>query len=400
MKVDRRQVLKVIGGVCLGVACHKRFGELDSFIEQKMGADHIPGVVVALIKDGRLHWHRSYGWADREKQIPISEIRVQNIGSISKTFTTTALLQLWETGLFDLDDSINQYLPFEVKHPFHPRAEITFRQLLTHRSALRDGTAYAEHYLCGDPRLTLGEWVSEYLVPEGSLYDAEENFEKWAPGEQWRYCNVAYGVVAYVVERLANLPFEEYCQENIFKPLGMKNTSWYLENIDVSLHSIPYTWIEGGAPRGPSWGGLPLGVIGGSTTGETRDGYNGNCLYSHPNFPDGFLRTSVRQLSDYLCAYLNGGTQGDFSLLKESTITEHVLKEQCFVADGERIQGLTWYSEGELDGELVWGHRGNDPGINTDLRMVPSRGLGAIVFTNTNGSRPREITDYILQNAD
>jgi CubicO group peptidase (beta-lactamase class C family) len=362
-----------------------------------MEAEHIPGVVTGFVKDGGLHWVRAYGWANIEERIPISADTLQNIGSISKTFTTTALMQLWEEGLFNLDDDVSQYLPFEIRHTLNPETEITFRHLLTHYSALRDGSAYAAHYKCGDPSLSLEKWVKEYLLPGGSLYNAQENFEEWAPGERWRYCNVAYGLLAYLTEVISKVPFEEYCQEHVFKPLGMMATSWYLRSINSSDHAIPYTWIEGGEARGPSWGGLPLGVVGGGQDANNQDGFQANCLYNHPNFPDGFLRTSIHQISNYLLTYLGGGTRNGYRLLKPETINEQLLAEQCRGVEGERIQGLTWYSDDKLGEEQIWGHRGSDPGINTDLRMVPSLGIGAIVFTNTNGSTPGEITRHILE---
>jgi len=396
IQLNRRQLFSAFGTICITAACSGKADSLDRFIHQKMEAEHIPGVVAGFLKDGELDWVRAYGWADIERSIPISADTLQNIGSISKTFTTTALMQLWEEGLFDLDDDVNQHLPFEIKHPLHPQTEITFRHLLTHYAALRDGSAYGAHYKCADPSLSLEQWIREYLLPGGSLYNAQENFEEWAPGESWRYCNVSYGLLAYLSELISKVPFEEYCQERIFKPLGMNATSWYLKNIDSSKHATPYTWIERGEARGPSWGGLPLGVVGSEQDPNAQDGFQANCLYNHPNFPDGFLRTSVSQLSRYLLTYLGGGSRGGYRLLKPETISEHLLAEHCRGSEGKRTQGLTWYADDKIGEELVWGHGGSDPGINTDVRMMPSLGIGAIAFTNTNGCGPGDITRFIL----
>ena len=394
--LNRREFITLTGGICLSASCSRSTqGGIDAFIKRRMEVDHIPGLAAALIRSGSIVWSGLYGWADLDRKVPMGLDTLLNIGSISKTFTTTALMQLWEKDLFDLDDDVSQYLPFAVRHPAHTDAPITFRHLLTHRSALRDGPAYSRHYVCGDPEISLEDWLSSYLTPSGSLYEAGENFEKWPPGARWRYCNVAYGLVAYLVQVISATPFAVYCTENVFSPLGMEETSWYLSDIDTTLHAIPYTWVKEGEARGPDWGGVPLGVIGGGDV-STEGGYRANCLYNHPNFPDGFLRSSVRQLGKYLAAYLSPDDGKTSGLLRPSTIDE-MLKEHCRGNGNLRIQGLTWYGDQRINGEILWGHRGNDPGINTDVRMVPSLRTAAIVLTNTNGSRPSEITKRILQ---
>ena len=123
--------------------------------------------------------------------------------------------------------------------------------------------------------------------------------------------------------------------------------------------------------------------------------YRANCIYNHPNYPDGFLRTSVRQLSRYAHAYLNGGISRDVRILEQSTVAEML---RAHVTQADVLQGLTWISF-ETIGERAWGHSGSDPGVNTDVRLLPQRGIAAIAFTNTNGVRPAEITTMLLQEA-
>ena len=411
-KLDRRQFLALSTAPALSAAASSvvagcrssSHSDLDEYFRRKMEADHIPGLTAGVVKDNRLVWAKGYGWANLPRKLPpIGPDSLQNIGSISKTFTTTALMQLWEQKKFQLDDEVNDYLPFEVHHPEHGAVAITFRQLMTHRSSINDGTAYSRAYACGDPKLSLKDWLDGYLTPDGPNYSATENFHEWEPGGGWSYCNVAYGLLAYLVEAISETPFEEYCQSHIFKPLGMNQTSWYLKGIPRNRHVTPYTYVsETGEERGPSWGGVPLGVIGGdkpeSHTGHTETAtYRANCLYNHPNFPDGFLRTSLFQLSRYLRTYLNGGTLDGFRLLKTSTI-EEMLKPQ-FVEE-KRSQGLTWYAVESDDGELLWGHGGSDPGVNTDVRLHLGRGAAVMVLVNTNGIRPQDMTKHLMDEID
>ena len=247
-------------------------------------------------------------------------------------------------------------------------------------------------------RHTIQEGIEGYLQYGGQFYDPEENFQNWAPDNRWDYNNVAYGLLAYLVERISGESFSEYCQNHVFQPLEMNETSWYLADIDVSRHVVPYTYVEGDDIRSPTWGGRPLGVIledGGSTVPQ-GDGHHANCAYNHPNFPDGFLRTSVRQLSWFARAYLNGGILDGRRILEESTVQAMLATQR---AEPSRKQGLTWYSSSLVRGQEVWGHGGSDPGINTDIRLLPDEGTAAIVFINTWGGNPSQITHHLLEEA-
>jgi CubicO group peptidase (beta-lactamase class C family) len=113
-------------------------GELDRFIETEMQAQKIPGLAACVVRFGKIVWSKGYVWSDIKRRVAMDpESTIQNIGSISKTLTATAAMQLWERGKFDLDDEISQYLPFPVRNPIHPERRISFRSLLTHRSSLR-----------------------------------------------------------------------------------------------------------------------------------------------------------------------------------------------------------------------------------------------------------------------
>jgi CubicO group peptidase (beta-lactamase class C family) len=372
---------------------------LDEFFRRRMETDHIPGVVACILKRGALAWSATYGYANLAKRAPMTLDTLQNIGSISKTVATTALMQFWEKGRFKLDDDIGRYLSFPVRNPAHPAGAITFRHLLTHTSSIADGSAYAQKYACGDPTLALGEWLRQYLAPGGTLYRPSENYHSWAPGTKWDYCNIAYGVVAHLVELLAKTPFSDYCKQWIFEPLQMTETSWYLSGIDTARHAVPYSWVSSGKVRGPNWGGIPQGVVGPertATPADVKDGYEANCLYNHPNYPDGFLRTSVAQLARYSQMYLNLGGFEKKRLLKEETVREMLTPQRT---EKTRVQGLTWYGFGAGE-RLAWGHSGGDPGINTDVRFRLSDGVAAIVFTNTWGIKPDELTARLLREAE
>lgn len=401
--MTRRHFLEItsLTASALVVGCQKTPSQktqldLDRFIEDSMQKVRIPGLSACLVKNDRIVWSKSYGFANLEKKIEMTADHVENIGSISKTFVTTALMQLWEKDKFKLHDAINDYLPFEVRNPKYPDLKITFENLLTHTSSIDDGPAYGMAYACGDPKETLEEWHSAYFTPGGKYCNPEKNFHPWEPGtsrpSDESYCNVAFGLLAILVEKLSGCDFEKYCQSNIFQPLDMSNTSWYIKNIDISTHAVPYTWVEGGKPRGPSWGGRPLGVIGeGGPSWENvaaPDGYVPNCFYNHPNFPDGFLRCSANQLSKYMRCYLNKGVYDGKRILQDNTIQTMLTKRNLTC-------GLCWWEYKLSNGDIVWGHTGSDPGINNLLMFNPKNGTGTVILANTNMGEQGEIRKEI-----
>ncbi len=124
-------------------------------------------------------------------------------------------MQLWENGQLSLEEDINIYLPEPIRNPHFPDIPITIQQLLTHTSSINDGSAYGESYSCGDPKISLTDWITNYLRKEGTFYNEMENFLLKEPGEQHQYSNVGYGLLGYIVEEITDKPFNSYCQQHI-----------------------------------------------------------------------------------------------------------------------------------------------------------------------------------------
>ncbi len=309
---------------------------IDSIISNFMSDRKVPGFAACIVRDDAIIWSKAYGNADIENKVPMSIDGVMNIGSISKTFTTAAAMQLWEKGLLDLDEDVSKYLDFKVQNPKYAHKKITVFQILTHTSSILDGKAYGLNYSCGDPTITLQDWIYSNLRPEGKFFNAGDNFGDWAPGSgQRRYSNVSFGLLGLIVEKIAKQPFNEYCQEFIFKPLGMDHTGWMLGEIDVKKHIIPYAYVTEQNRKS---------LLGESRLYPTAAGFKTGtfipaCLYSFPNYPDGLVRTSVKELSSYLIAMMNGGDFKGKKILKKGTV-EKMLSLQ--VADNN-YQGLTWH---------------------------------------------------------
>lgn len=137
--------------------------DLEKAVSTYFNTNKPPGLAIKIITDGKTFWSSTRGFSDLENKIPMETDLVMNIASVSKTITTTAILQLWEQGSINLHENINTYLPFEVINPNYLNTPITIRQLLTHTSSIKDNKHYFASYACGDPKISLSYWLKNYF---------------------------------------------------------------------------------------------------------------------------------------------------------------------------------------------------------------------------------------------
>ncbi|MBU1651493.1 beta-lactamase family protein [bacterium] len=324
---------------------------LDSFIVDYMTSHHIPGLAAVIIKESDFIYSGEFGNAYNTPQLLVSDSTLFMLASISKTITATALMQLYDQGYFNLDDAVNDYLPFQVNHPGYPSTAITFRMLLTHTSGIRDNWFVMDYYP-GDSPIPLGEYLSNYLVPGGAYYYAPLNFAPWAPGAEYEYCNNAIALVGYLVEVISGQDFSQYCQADVFPVVDMYESSFRFADLDSMRMAQPMSW-------------------------------NGNSYSAYPHFgysdyPSGSLRTSAIQLARFLSSYMHHGQYGVNTVLDSSTVAE-MLSPQIPQIDPS--QGLVWYNM-NLGGRQIWGHGGGDLGVTTEMYFCPDQNSGVVLLTN------------------
>jgi CubicO group peptidase (beta-lactamase class C family) len=187
---------------------------LDLWIEQQVAHRNLPGLSIAIVFDQEIVWTKGYGYADLEKEIPATPSTVYRIGSITKLFTSTAIMQLRDQGKLRLDDPVSMYLPwFSVRNPFPDSLEITIRQLLTHTSGLPRDVAFPTWT---DHVFPTREELAE-AVPDQSLINAPET--------TYRYSNLGMALLGEIVIEVSGQPWADYVQEKILQPLGMSSSS-------------------------------------------------------------------------------------------------------------------------------------------------------------------------------
>ncbi len=334
---------------------------LDSVIVETMELYHIPGMAACIVKDGQIVWHESYGYADVEQNIEVTDATVFMLASISKTFVATAIMQLWEEGLIGLDDDINDYLPFDVSNPWHPYSTISIRMILAHTSSIAyNADVWLPLITWGsDSPIPLGEFLADYLDPGGDMY-SQYNYKYNAPGTGGEYSNIAYALAGYLVEVISGQTCEQYCQEHIFAPLGMGETSWFLAGLEEDNIAVPTEYNDSEY--------VPYGHFG------------------FPVYPAGQLRTSSLQLARHMQAFLQLGQIEGNRILERETVqmmrTVQYLNVPVF--PGYRW-GLGWYAINSPYGWL-WGHTGGIFGVSTLMYCHPEENYGVIYLTNGDGS--------------
>jgi CubicO group peptidase (beta-lactamase class C family) len=361
-------LLAVLAGAQAGTAAPVMDAdELDSYIIDQMNTNHIPGLAACIVKNKRILWTGTYGYAHIEENRPVETATLFELASISKTITNTALLQLYEQKAFDLDDDINDYLPFAVRHPNFPLSPMTFRQLVTHTSSIKDNWDVMFYFWGQDSPIPLGEYLYDYLTPGGDYYDPDKNFYGEAdPGSVWHYSNIGITLVGYLVEVISGVPFDQFTQEHIFDPLGMDETAWFLADLDPDHIAMPYHW------DGTEY--VPYGYFG------------------YSDYPAGQLRTSVDQLAAFLICYMQSGRYQDERILSPKTV------DQIFTIqfpDLNPRQGLVWFYLNQFS-RNVWGHGGGDYGISTRMFFDPSTRIGVIILTNGERAWPLQQIEDVL----
>lgn len=362
--------LLMVGILLPSHAQHTNLADIDSFILNQAERFHIPGIVACVVKGKEVVWSGAYGYADIEQERAMTVESVINIASISKTITATAIMQLWEQRQISLDADINDLLDFPVRNPNHPAIPITIRQLLTHTSSIADGPAVKIGFACGDPETSLKDWIKGYLTVDGVYYDSSANFHQAAPDSLREYSNVGFGLLGLIVEEVAGEPFNEYVRRQIFAPLGMTSTGYFLSEVAENKLATPYLYL------GPLQKHLT------DTEKQVLPYYNPYCHYSFWNYPDGLVRTTVPDLAKFATAMMHDGLYGDQRILKGSTIDKMMTPQLPEDINGDQDQGLCWFQSSSL--YPTWYHGGSDPGVSTRMYVNKEDDLAVIVLQNAN----------------
>ena len=332
--------------------------ELEPEIQRMMLEGKIPSCAVALISGDRVIWTHGYGYSNLWARTVAVPSTVYLIGSTFKAMSTVALLQQMEAGKFKLDDHVNDYLSeFKIQNE-DPANAVTFRHLLTHTSGLP--ADFGPYTVWGD---TAPPPLREYLA---------RSLKATAPPLKSEvYSNMAFSLVAYLVEKFSGVPYKKYIQEHVFDPLEMTSTTFAPEGDIEERLSLPY-------------------VIDPKTGAQVA-----TQRLKASVWPAGLVYGTVLDQANWLIANLNGGLFKGKPLISEATLEQMMtLQYEKFKGPVEGIWGnetagfgLTWWVQ-VRNGERYFAHSGSVPGYTAFLLGNRDKKLGFAILTNGNRAHP------------
>jgi CubicO group peptidase (beta-lactamase class C family) len=312
----------------------------DGAVPALLESYHAPGLVLSVVRDGRVLLAKGWGLADVEAGRPMDAARtIVRVASLSKLVTSTAALQLVAEGKLALDADVNRYLDgWRIEDAFG--APVTLHQLLTHTAGFDDRFLHSGRAL-GAALPPLGDYLAERMPPR-----------VMPPGRVVSYSNHGLALVGHLVERASGLSFAEYVQQRVFDPLGMSRSRFFLRMpLDPEL-AVPYFWSEGRQ--------VPLG-------------------YDHSLLgPATELNTTALDMARFMLAHLQ---QGGARLLDAPT--ERLMQERHFAVHPKLAGWAYGFEESFLNGRRAVGHGGDWRGFESLLLLFPELGWG--VFASANG---------------
>jgi CubicO group peptidase (beta-lactamase class C family) len=350
------------------------FGRIITFL---LRIGHYPSMSACIIHNTTIVWMKGYGLYDIEQQKQATEQTIYVVASVTKTITSTALMQLYDQGFFLLDDDVNKYLPFVLRNPNFPDNPITIRMILSHSSSLSSDPQQYYWLNCSSPPPLPwypSPWLAEYLLPNGSFYSPEIWDTAHRPGEYMQYANINFDLAAYLVQLFSGQPFHNYCNDHVFAPLEMARTSFRLPDLPIDDVAIPYVY-------------------------ENRI-YEKLSYYQLLHYPVGGLMTTVDDLSHFFIAHMNDGIYNGTQILEQETVTlMHTIQPPGNIYINFHY-GLGWMiEETPIRKHVYIGHSGDIPGIHTRMYMNQTDNIGIICFFNSDRSTyMKKFVSLLIQN--
>jgi steroid delta-isomerase-like uncharacterized protein len=341
---------------------------IETLIENTMQEHQVPGCAISVVKDEQLAYAKGFGVAELGSDRPITSQSLFHLASNAKTVVSTAIMQLVEQGKIDLDAPVTAYLPyFELADERYQ--EITIRQLMSHTAGMPDIEDWVVEWRDNEPQYDDGA-LEQYVrsLSDRSLLTA--------PGEAWAYSSIGFEVLGDVIAKVSGQSFEEYAQENIFTPLGMKHTTLLVRETDPELLTSPH--LDGEAGQVVVSDFFP---------------------YSRVHGPSSTLYSNVQDMARYAMAHLNRGELDGIRILQESSYDEVWTPHADTTIPDEVVgkYGLGWMI-GEYKEHQIISHGGLDPGFNSNFALIPEQSTAFLLACNYTGLEEGISPAFMLQN--
>jgi CubicO group peptidase (beta-lactamase class C family) len=328
--------------------------QIEKAVSAFMTANSVPGVSVAVVQNGQPVWSAGFGMSDLEDSAPATSSTLYRLGSISKSITAVAILQLYERGKLDLDAPVQKYCPAFAQKD----SPITSRQLLAHLSGIR-------HYNQDGKGDVPDDSARHFASMEESLHLFANDPLLSKPGAQFHYSTYGYTLLGCVLEGAASQKYVDFVRENVFRPAAMDHTQ-----ADDFFAIVPHRtrWYH-----------------------KDKSGavHNAGVLDSSYKIPGGGLISSADDMANFEVAILAG------KLMKRST--RDLMWTVAQPTEGKPSHyALGWFVADKL-GVHTAGHSGGQQGTDTDFVIAPERNDGVVVLANMDNVNTGALADSILK---
>ena len=331
------------------------YAKIDSIIADYADFYDVPGISVGVAQNGKPIYSKGFGVADIDTKVPVTTETLFKTGSVSKVITVTAVMQLVEKGLVDLDDNVIKHVKYFKTNDEYYKL-VTVKHLLTHRGGIPGG--YINNYGYENPEYD-DDAIKRFVK---SLADKKCEF---TPGEKYEYSNNGFVLLSALVEEVTGVKFETYVAENILKPAGIRESTLDFQSIDKSKLAMGH-------------------VIG--------NGFKNSVNSFFPDTrwitgADGFYASSD-DWNELTIALMNDYKYDSRKILKKETL------EQMWTKNDESGVGLCWNIYEVWGGKLIE-HGGNAPGFSAELAFFDD--LAVTVMCNSDTRANREILTAIIK---
>jgi CubicO group peptidase (beta-lactamase class C family) len=346
--------------------------ELTKLVEAQRQKLNLPGVTVAVIRDRDIIYKGAFGYSDLAKKTPASLEQPQPIGSITKVFAATMLMQLAERGVVRLDDPVTKYVPEYKVHSSYPNIQpTTLRQLASHTSGLpRDaGVNFWMNYTLAGWVFSGGQVPLQWYVSKDELLRSLPTVElDHEPNSGYYYSNLGICLLAIALERAAGVPYEQYVETNILKPLGMTH-SGFISDSNQGQFPVGYVYIPGSDEPlvAPKW------KLGAAT-------YTGG------------IYATAEDLVKFVSLQFQDAPVGGSQVISGDSLRAMRLTTGDY-SGPDYSAGLGWWGN-KVAGHHIITHNGGHLGYLGTASAMPDMKLGVVVLAN----RCNPMTD--LQTAD
>ncbi|MBI2614873.1 MAG: serine hydrolase [Gemmatimonadetes bacterium] len=337
---------------------------LDLWLDGQRDYQHIPGISAGVVYDQELIWSQGYGYQDRESRVVPSARTIYSICSISKLFTSIAVMQLRDQGKLRLDDSVRQHLPwFSIQQAYPDGPPITIEGLLTHASGLPREADWP-YWTGPDFTFPTREQVIQQLARQQTLYPAETYYQ---------YSNLGLTLAGEIVQQVSGQPYADYVRQHILEPLGLSSTS----------PEIP------GEERGQRLA-TGYGALSRQGTRSTLPVFQARGMAPAAGFA-----SSVEDLARFAQWQFRLLSRGGTEILAANSLKE-MQRVHWTDTDWRTTWGLGFTVWRNKDKTFV-GHGGSCPGYRTQLSLQADDQIATIFMANALGVSPQPFTMRMYQ---